>query len=168
MTEMSEAVAKWCVADEFYDVPEINMGRYATVFHRKLYTFGVNGEVYIKFSKLNRNLKSLDDVILMDTKSCNLRVSENEYIIVVGDKDSDDIAVVGVLSKRYLDKNNFNQYGVKISDITKCNLVSIDKFKEARGVMDFEKHFQAAQGRLKSGWKEYKTETDNASSSNRS
>ncbi|GEQ69733.1 hypothetical protein JCM33374_g3407 [Metschnikowia sp. JCM 33374] len=164
---MSDAIAKWCAADEFYDVPEINMGRYATVFHRKLYTFGENGEVFIKFSKLNRNLKSLDDVLLLDTRSCMIRVSTDEYIVVVGEEETLDTAVVGVLSQRYVQKNNLNQYGENISDITKCNLVSIDKFTKKLGVSDFDKHFDAAQWRLKTRWAEFKEQIDSKSVSNR-
>ncbi|GEQ70847.1 hypothetical protein JCM33374_g4527 [Metschnikowia sp. JCM 33374] len=162
---MSKDTSPWYAADEFYDVEDYNLARFATVFHRKIYTFGKNGEVYINFSKLNKNVSSLDDVVLLLTKSCIMKVAPDEYIIVVG-CDTKDVSVLGVLSRRFVDTNDLNSFDEEIKDAKDYNVVPIAPYLAKAGVSDFDKHFEAAKARVEREWTRYKGEIDSSYLSN--
>ncbi|GEQ68257.1 hypothetical protein JCM33374_g1924 [Metschnikowia sp. JCM 33374] len=154
--KMPQSTAQWYTADEFYDVADEDVKKYATVFHRGIYTFGPNGEVYLKFGRLNKNLKSLDDVTMMVASCCTWRVAENEWIDAIVDRDTKDIAVVGVLSNRYVEKNNLAQYGSEILDLREYNLVSIDEFKKKKGEDFFDAPINAPKVNTWDLWRSYR------------
>ena len=76
-----------------------------------MYTFGPSdGEVYIKF-------KSYDEVCYLDTKSCVWKVAKDRYICAINSSDNTKVAIIGELGQRYIKKNNFDSYNLKIKTI---------------------------------------------------
>ena len=63
-------IQNWFKADDFTEVEDINIHPNVSVFNRKLYTFGNKKETYLKFSSINSNIKSQDEISYLDTRSC--------------------------------------------------------------------------------------------------
>lgn len=157
MTELVlDKVKEWLSADDFYAVEDVDIRKYATVFHRNLYTFGENGEIYLKYKLLNKNLKGLDDVVLLHPKGCFYRVSEDEYVETVG-KFGEEVAIIGVLSDRFVKKNNYAQYDPPISEASETSIVPIEKFS-LEIVGDFDAHLNGIDKRTRQAWVRFKTE----------
>ncbi|KAK6199214.1 uncharacterized protein RJT21DRAFT_121512 [Scheffersomyces amazonensis] len=117
----------WFNSDNFRDVEQKNVYPNVSVFNRSVYTVIQPKEVYIKYSKINASLGSLDEIAFLSPKCCFFRISENRYIEIVRSSTGNEIAVLGELSEKFITKNDFNQYDSNIYEPQEQNIVSLDK-----------------------------------------
>lgn len=117
-------MSSWFSADTFIEVPEANLYPNVSVFNRKIYTFSDDKEVYLKYSKVNSQIQSQDELAHVDTRSCMTRISQDEYINI-GEKEEGSYFVIGQLSPRYIEKNQLNSFNPGIKSAEDCKIVSI-------------------------------------------
>lgn len=140
----------WFSVDLFSEGWDVHHVTAPTVFHRKLYTFS-DGKAYINLCRINKLIKNLDDLLLYDLKSCSYRISSERCILVIGAKDSKDVAVLGEYSPRFLVNNNIKEYDFPIRKISDYRVVSLKQF-ESRLDGGLETHLEAARARLSTMW----------------
>lgn len=137
------------------DIPQVNIYPNITVFNRKLYTFGDKNEVFVKFEYIDKSIRSQDELTHLDTRSCVLRVDDNTYIVTVSaSATSSEIAVIGKLNARYVNKNNLNQYGVKIQDPLEYKFISLTEIYDGEN-LTFDELAALATARVKPGFDGY-------------
>lgn len=144
----------WLVHLNKKHIPEVNVYPNVSVFNRKLYTFGENGEVFVKFSYIDDTIASYDEVTYLDTKLCVFRVSQNEYIITVFTESGEEVAVVGKLNDRYVTKNNLNQYDVVIRDVNDYKVVPLSKVYDPEQLKP-DDFFESARSRVVNNFDQY-------------
>ncbi|KAG5416872.1 hypothetical protein I9W82_005602 [Candida metapsilosis] len=153
MTEPN--IEEWFKNYEPKYVEEVNVYPNITTFNRKLYTFGPSeGEVYIKFKSYDANIKSYDEVCYLDSKSCVWRVAKDRYICTVNSKDGTKVAIIGELGQRYIQKNKFDNYNLKIKSVGKWEPVSITEVYDYK-TLTAEELCKRAQARITSGFEDY-------------
>ena len=148
-------IEEWFKNYDLKYVEDVNVYPNITTFNRKLYTFGPSeGEVYIKFKSYDANIKSYDEVCYLDTKSCVWRVAEDRYICTVHSSDETKVAIIGELGQRYIQKNKFDSYNLKIKSPGEWKVVSITEVYDYKTVTAKEL-CDRAQSRIPLGFKDY-------------
>ena len=142
----------WFKADDFTKVEDVNVHPNVSVFNRKLYTFGDKGETYIKFSYVNSNLQSQDEITYLDSRSCVFKISDTRFIVVM--KKGKDYAVIGELGPRYITKNKFCEYDVQIRSPDDYNIVSMNELYDP-SMLEFEMLYEMAGSRVKTSFDAY-------------
>ncbi|KAK6204817.1 uncharacterized protein RJT21DRAFT_124039 [Scheffersomyces amazonensis] len=154
--ELSDnSVEKWFAVDNFKEIKEKNIYPNITVFNRKLYTFGDSKEVFIKFSRINSLIPSQDEITYLDTRSCMVRISQDRYIVVVSNEKG-ETAVIGELLKRYISKNNLNQYDTKIHNAEEYKILSLSDLYDPE-TLTADKLVEYASSRIKTRFEKYIT-----------
>ncbi|KAG5416873.1 hypothetical protein I9W82_005603 [Candida metapsilosis] len=148
-------IEEWFKNYEPKYVEEVNVYPNITTFNRKLYTFGPSeGEVYIKFKSYDANIKSYDEVCYLDTESCVWRVAKDRYICTAYSSDETKVAIIGELGQRYIQKNKFDSYNLKIKSPEEWEVVPITEVYDYKTVTA-EELCKRAQARITLGFEDY-------------
>lgn len=158
---MNTNIQNWFKVDDFTEVEDINIHPNVSVFNRKLYTFGNKKETYLKFSSINSNIKSQDEIALLDTRSCIFKISETRFIVVLCNIERTGYAVIGELGNRYITKNKLCDYeDVEIRSPDDHNIISINEIYDPSS-LDFKELSDMASFRVEKRFDQYMKDIQN-------
>lgn len=154
-------IQNWFKADDFTEVEDINIHPNVSVFNRKLYTFGNKKETYLKFSSINSNIKSQDEISYLDTRSCIFKISDTRFIVVICNIEQTGYAVLGELGNRYITKNKLCDYeDVEIRSPEDHNIISVNEIYDPSS-LDFKKLFELASLRVENYFDKFMKDIQN-------
>lgn len=116
----------WAPQESMRVIEEVNVYPNISIYNRTIYTFGVQGEAFIKFSRINKAIQSYDELAYLDSRSCMFRIGDDEYVVVIKQEVGDKLAVLGVLSERYVKSNNLRQYDALVKQRDEWEVVQLD------------------------------------------
>lgn len=104
MTETSEN--QWFAHYKPQYIEDINIYPNATLYNRRIYTFGKDKEIYMKLSSMDETIGTYDELAFIENSACYFKIGHNRFIEVI--ERDDKVAVIGELSQRCIEKNGYN------------------------------------------------------------
>lgn len=147
-------IEKWFVHYSPKEVEQVNIYPNVSIFNRKIYTFGDEKEVYIKFKTINADIETYDEVAMLDTNSCIYKISENRYVVALKSIGEQKVTILGELGQRYIDKNHLNDLNIDVKDVTEFGIVPISYIYD-KSTLTFDLMLDDAKTRLEDNFTQF-------------